>query len=108
MRQVREVFRLTWGCGLSARNIAQSLQISRPTVAEYVRRAQAAGVSWPLPDGLDAAALERRLFATTHHLPALGRPLPDWATVHQARTRKGVTVLLVWQEYQAATPEGLQ
>lgn len=108
MRQVRDVLRLTWGCGLSARKIAQSLQISRPTVAEYGRRAQAAGLSWPLPDGLDAAALERRLFATTHHLPAVGRPLPDWATVHQERKRKGVPVFLGWQEYTAATPEGLQ
>jgi transposase len=108
MRQVREVLRLKWGCGLSARKIAQSLQISRPTVAEYVRRAQAAGLSWPLPDGLDEAALERRLFATTHHLPAMGRPLPDWATVHQERKRKGVTLFLLWQEYKAATPEGLQ
>jgi transposase len=108
MRQVTEVLRLKWGCGLSDRKIARSLQISRPTVAEYVRRAQAAGLSWPLPDGLDEAALERRLFATTHHLPMAGRPLPDWATVHQERKRKGVTLFLLWQEYKAATPEGLQ
>ena len=40
MRQVREVLRLKWACGLSDRKIAQSLRISRPTVAEYVRRAQ--------------------------------------------------------------------
>ena len=45
MRQVYEVLRLKWGQGLSERKIAQSLGISRPAVAEYVRRAQAAGVS---------------------------------------------------------------
>ena len=95
MRQVTEVLRLKWGCGLSNRKIAQSLQISRPTVAEYVRRAQAAGLSWPLPDSLDAVALERRLFTTTHHLPAVGRPLPDWTTVHQEPKRKGVTLFLL-------------
>src|SRR5215831_9367442 len=64
MRQVREVLRLKWACGLSDRKIAQSLRVSRPTVAEYVRRAQAAGLSWALPDALDETALERRLFAT--------------------------------------------
>ena len=47
MRQVYEVLRLKWGQGLSERKIAQSLGISRPAVAEYVRRAQAAGLSWP-------------------------------------------------------------
>ena len=34
--------------------------------------------------------------------------MPDWAIVHQERKRKGVTLLLLWQEYKAATPEGLQ
>ena len=43
MRQVHEVLRLKWEQGLSDRKIAQSLGISRPAVAEYVRRAQAAG-----------------------------------------------------------------
>ena len=61
MRQVREVLRLKWAGGLSDRKIAHSLSVSRPTVAEYVRRAQAVGLSWPLPATLDEAALERLL-----------------------------------------------
>jgi predicted DNA-binding protein (UPF0251 family) len=56
MRQVREVLRLTWACGLSDRKIAHSVRVSRPTVAEDVRRAQEAGLSWPLPDTLDDTA----------------------------------------------------
>ena len=48
MRQVYEVLRLKWGQRLSDRKIDQSLGISRLAVAEYVRRAQAAGLSWPL------------------------------------------------------------
>ena len=62
MRQVYDVLRLKWGAGLSDRQIAQSLGLSRPTVANYIQRAQAAGLYWPLPDGLDEAALEARLF----------------------------------------------
>jgi hypothetical protein len=108
MRQVREVLRLKWACGLSDRKIAQSLRLSRPTVAQYVRRATAAGLTWPLPEDLTEEVLEGRLFATAHHPPVLHRPLPDWATVHQERKRKGVTLLLLWQEYKAATPDGLQ
>ena len=108
MRHVREVLRLKWACGLSDRKIAQSLRLSRPTVAQYVRRATAAGLAWPLPEDLNEEALERRLFVTAHQLPSLHRPMPDWAIVHQERKRKGVTLLLLWQEYKVATPDGLQ
>lgn len=108
MRQVREVLRLKWACGLSDRKIAQSLRVSRPTIAEYVRRAQAAGLSWPLPDALDETALERRLFATAAKTPVARRPTPDWATVHQELKRQGVTLVLLWQAYKASTPDGLQ
>ena len=38
MRQVHEVVCLQWGQGLSERQIAQSLGISRPTVAETAGR----------------------------------------------------------------------
>jgi len=108
MRQVREVLRLKWACGLSDRKIAHSLRVSRPTVAEYVRRAQAAGLSWPLPDALDDTALERQLFATAATTPVARRPIPDWVTVHRELKRKGVTLVLLWQEYKAITPDGLQ
>jgi transposase len=108
MRQVREVLRLKWACGLSNRQIAYSLRISRPTVAQYVQRATAAGLSWPLPEDLNEEALERRLFVTAHQTLSVNRPMPNWATVHQERKRKGVTLLLLWQEYKAATPDGLQ
>jgi DNA-binding transcriptional regulator LsrR (DeoR family) len=59
MRQVKEVLRLKWACGLSDRQIAHSLRISRPTVADYVRRAKDAGLSWPLPEDLGDDVLER-------------------------------------------------
>jgi transposase len=108
MRQVREVLRLKWACGLSDRRIAQSLRISRPTVAQYLQRAKIVGLSWPLPESLDDQALERRLFAISYKTPPAKRPLPDWAKVHQELKRKGVTLLLLWQEYKATTPDGLQ
>jgi transposase len=107
-RQVREVLRLKWACGLSDRKIAHSIRVSRPTVAEYVRRAQAAGLAWPLPDTLDDTALERRLCATAATTPVAKRPTPDWALVHRELKRPGVTLVLVWQEYKALTPDGLQ
>src|SRR5256884_1556381 len=108
MRQVHEVLRLKWAGGLSDRQFDHSLGLSRPPIAAYVQRAQAAGLSWPLPEGLDEATLNRLLF---HPPPtkALFTPVaPDWATVHHELKRKGVTLFLLWQEYKTATPEGFQ
>jgi len=95
MRQVYEVLRLKWAQGLSDRQIAQSLGLSRPTVAHYVQRAQAAGLSWPLPDDLDESALEQRLFPPPAAKEAQTPPAPDWAHVHQELKRKGVTLWFV-------------
>ena len=108
MRQIHEVLRLKWAAGLSERQIARSLGLSRPTVAAYVRRAQVAGLSWPLPDGLDAATLEQRLFPSSATPVPTTRLVPDWATVHHELKRKGVTLFLLWQEYKATTPAGFQ
>jgi transposase len=108
MRQVYEVLRLTWDQGLSERMIAQSLGISRPAIAEYVRRAQAAGLSWPFPATCDAGALERLLFPSVSARAPATHLVPDWATVHHELKPKGVTLFLLWQDDKAATPEGLQ
>jgi hypothetical protein len=35
--------------------------VSRSTVGEYLRRAAVIGITWPAPEGLDDAELERRL-----------------------------------------------
>ncbi len=108
MRHVTEVLRLKWTVGLSDRKIAQSLGISRPTVADYVQRAHAAGVAWPLPASLDEGALERLVFPGPSSLHTSPPALPEWATVHQELQRKGVTLFLLWQEYTTVIPEGFQ
>jgi len=62
MRRIREVLRLKHELRCSHREIARSLGIANSTVSDYARRAWAAGLSWPLPEGLDDAALEAALF----------------------------------------------
>ena len=52
MRKIREVLRLKWAVGMSNRRIAVSLGIARPTVSEYVRRAESAGLGWPVPEDM--------------------------------------------------------
>ena len=50
MRKIRELMRLKYELGRSHREIAASLGIANSTVSDYVRRASAAGFSWPLPE----------------------------------------------------------
>ena len=107
MRKVREVLRLHYAAGLSTRAIARSLKVSPATVGKYIRRAEEQGLSWPLPEPLDDAALERRLFPAPV-LSATQRPLPEWSEVHRELRQPDVTLALLWQEYKAAHPGGLQ
>ena len=108
MRKIHRVLRLFFEAGLSIRAIARSLQASPSTVGDYIRRARTAGLSWPLPERLDERALEARLFPVAQVSARVERVTPDWAQVHAERRRKGVTLALLWQEYKAEHPEGLQ
>lgn len=108
MRKVKEVLRLRWGCGLSNRKIAKSCSIGRATVAVYLRRAKDAGLSWPLPKGLDETGIEKLLFPPPTCVHSGSRPVPDWSKVHRELKGTGVTLFLLWQEYKAAHPEGYQ
>jgi len=106
MRKVREVLRLRHALGVSERQIAVTVGVSRSTVGEYLRRAAVIGITWPVPEGLDDGELERRLFTppTFDSVPA--RPLPDWGYVHRELKRRSVTLLLLWEEYRAAHADG--
>ena len=63
MRRLRELLRLKYDVGLTHRAIAQACTVGLGTVTAYLQRATAAGLTWPLPDDLDDAALEARVFA---------------------------------------------
>ena len=104
MRKVRDVLRLSWGEQLSLRQVARSLSMPHTTVAVFLRRAKEAGLTWPLPDGLDDDALERRLFDTA--APSPSHAAPDFAAVKKELATKGVTLQLVWLEYKELHPDG--
>lgn len=109
MRHIREVLRLKFEHQLTNRQIARSCAIARSTVADYLGRAKAAGLSWPLPEEWDNGRLEAALFPDHRQGPSEGRPLPHFATVHEElRSRKHVTLQLLWEEYKQNYPEGYQ
>lgn len=106
MRKIEEILRLKYEVGLTHREIAQSCAVSASTVSEYVTHAKAAGLSWPLPEGLSQTELEERLFPSQERQGKQGIESPDWAAVHKERRRRSVTLSLLWVEYRQAQPQG--
>ena len=105
LRKINEVLRLT-AQGLSRRQVSQSVGLARSTVADYVERARLAGLSWPLPEGLDGDMLEAKLFPPPLLPNPASRPEPDWREVHrELKRRRHVTLLLLWLEFRADHPE---
>ncbi|OGV63206.1 MAG: integrase [Lentisphaerae bacterium RIFOXYC12_FULL_60_16] len=107
MRKLTEILRLK-AAGLSARQIAHSCGVARSTVAEQLRRMEAAGIQWPLDPELTEEALEGQLSGTDRPVRKRdeARPLADWRTIHKELAQKGVTLKLLWQEYRQAQPNG--
>lgn len=108
MRKIVEILRLKHECGLNHRRIARSVGVARSTVCDYLYRAVAAGLTWPLPESMTEVEVERLLFPPAPAIALELRPQPDWVTVHQELRRKGMTLLLLWQEYKTAHPDGLR
>jgi transposase len=109
MRKIREVLRLKFELGLENRQIARSCRIPHSSVGNYLKRAQQAGLSWPLPPDLGDEGLERGLFPPDEQPVGASRPLPDLAAIHEElRRHKHVTLQLLWQEYKQVHPDGYQ
>src|SRR6202453_789255 len=95
MRDVREIIRLKFA-SISTHEIGRRLGLARSTVRETLKRAEGAGLSWPLPDDMNDEALEAALYASRRSKRGHRRIAePDWASVHRELKRKHVTLLIL-------------
>ena len=77
MRKIRSIARLKFAEQRSVRDVARTLGVSRDSVQTTLDRLALAGLAaWPLPDDLDDAALEAKLFPSTGKA-GQGRKLTD-------------------------------
>ena len=106
MRQLRYMLRLHHD-GVSARKIGRTLGVARSTIRDNLRRAQASGITWPLPPELTDDVLEQRLFARSGMKTGLRRRSePDWSMLARELKRPGVNLMVLWEEYRQAQPDG--
>jgi transposase len=112
MRQIKEILRLKHEHRLSVREVARSCGLPSSTVSDYLMRAQAADLGWPLPEGLDEQQIQELLLNPARGQPEAApppeppRPLPDWPEIHKELGRRSVTLRLLWQEYRQRFPNG--
>lgn len=105
MRLIKEVLRLRHECGLRHRAISAATGLSKGSVSEYLARAERAGLAWPAAAELSNAELEARLFRTAGYNLPVTRAAIDFQWVHGELRKTGVTLQLLWIEYQQSVTE---
>jgi transposase len=107
MRRIKQLLTMHFGAGASARSIARELGISPSTVRDYLGRASAAGIGWPLAADVTDESLMARLFVNAGvRAGARFHAEPDWAALVRELKRPGVNLMVLWDEYRAIHPEG--
>jgi transposase len=109
MRRVREILRLIAVEKMPVREVARRAGLAPSTVRSTLKRIEAAGLTWPLPEGLSDGVLEERLYGKGGAKPGPRRRTEaDWASIHRELKRKHVTLSILWEEYIAQQPDGLR
>ena len=103
MLKAREILRLKYQVGLSLREIGQSCNCGKTTVSEILKRAENANITWPIKQ--TDKQLMSLLYPPVkkHGLP----PEPDMEYIFYEMKKKGVTLMLLWEEYKEKHPEGI-
>jgi hypothetical protein len=103
MRRIKQLLTMHFGAGASSRAIGRELGIAPSTVREYLGRAAAAGISWPLAADVTDEQLMARLFVNAGVRAGIRlHAEPDWSALVRELKRPGVNLLMLWDEYRAA------
>jgi len=105
MRRIKEALHLSLDKGLNQSQVAAALNMARSTVQDYLRRADAIGLTSEVICGLAENALEKMLFKREEQAPQ--RPEPDCQYLHLELRKIGVTLQLLWEEYRKEHADGL-
>ena len=81
MANYREILRLH-SLGSSQRSIAREVQSSRDTVADVIKAAKAAGITWPLDDDVTNEDIQEILFPGKYSY-ASPYTMPDYQWIHK-------------------------
>jgi transposase len=104
MRKLKDILRLKFDCNLTNRQIARAVAASPSTVSYYVTAFNQAGLEWPLDESFSERQLIESLAPYCKQLQSGNysnkKAIPDYQYIHKSLKTKGVTLLLLWQEYR--------
>jgi transposase len=101
MRKLKEVLRLHLTAKLSNRKIALVTGVGKSAVSKHVRRARELELDWGRIEAMDEEAISVLLYAPPTEPGPADLVEPEWDEVtRELRRQKGMTKLLLWQEYQ--------
>jgi transposase len=106
MRRIKQLLTMHFGAGASSRAIGRELGIAPSTVREYLGRATAAGIGWPLATDVTDEQLMARLFVTGVRAGVRLHAEPDWPALVRELKRPGVNLMVLWDEYREVHPQG--
>ena len=104
MRKVKKVLGFHFEEGRSARAIATHCGLARRSVSQTLERFAASGLSWLEAREMDEEALEAALYRRPR---ASDWPEVDWAKVEKDLSGRGVTLMLLRQEWRETHPDGM-
>lgn len=107
MKKIREIMRLYEHSGLSQRQIAQALGISRPVVSDYITKIKTSGLAYKdienMPDETLIEILQRNKETDDKRYKILQDKFPYFV---KELKRIGVTRQILWDEYTQENPDG--
>ena len=107
MNKIREIIRLSAEGGMSQRQIARALRISRPVVAQYLSDFSASRLTYEqIRDVADSellALFEKRKVERSPKYEALTKLFPHYV---KELKKPGVTRYILWEEYIREHPDG--
>lgn len=97
MREIKEVLRLHES-GIDKSKISSITGVSRKTIRSYLTYAHAVNLKYSDAQNLSESEIYSKLFPVNNTYDK-AKPQPDWDYIHKEMQKKGVTKLLLWQEF---------
>ena len=92
MSKEREILQM-FQTGMSQRNIALGLHVSRNTVSKVVTAYKSADIPSEMFNAIDDDELHRKLYP--NEVPSISAKMPDYGYVHKELLKPGVTLRLL-------------
>ena len=106
MKRIREALRLRYECGLSLRQTAKAVSVSRPVLTDYLAQCEKHNITYEKAQKMsddEMLAYFKEKQDEDPRMTCVISKFPDFA---KELTKVGVTRQLIWEEYIADNPEG--